>query len=242
MAYHRLVHYLSELADPRHAKGIRPVQLSSVTMMVMAMLCGRTSLKGIARFARTHVQALAEVIPLPRDKAPSYSTLQRLSQQLSSEGLCRQFNRWMPQYAQAETIAMDGKRITRTFPPKEGEKQRVTSLVSFFSHPRQLICGVGKLDNDKPSEIDVVQALIGTLRIERSVVTLDALPCQKKRWPRLLPRATATSSPSKAINRRSLSASRGRRRMQRRRPGVGAKAAMVMIPVVGAHAGRPRRR
>ncbi len=135
-----------ELADPRHAKGIRPVQLSSLTIMVMAMLCGRTSLKGIARFARTHVQALAEVIPLPRDKAPSYSTLQRLSQQLSIEGLCRQFNRWMPQYAQAETIAIDGKRITRTFPPKEGEKQRVTSLVSFFSHPRQLICGVGKLD------------------------------------------------------------------------------------------------
>lgn len=206
MAYHSLVHYLSELEDPRHAKGIRHVQLSSLTIMVMAMLCGRTSLKGIARFARTHVQALAEVIPLPRDKAPSYSTLQRLSQQLSIEGLGRQFNRWMQQYAQAETIAMDGKSITSTFQQKEGEKQRFTSLVSFFSHSRQLICCVGKLDNDKHSEIDLVQELIGTLRIERSVFTLDALHCQKKRWPGLLPRVTATSSPSKAINRRSIRA------------------------------------
>lgn len=206
MAYHSLVHYLSELEDPRHAKGIRHVQLSSLTIMVMAMLCGRTSLKGIARFARTHVQALGEVIPLPRNKAPSYSTLQRLSRQLSIESVCRQFNRWMQQYAQAETIAIDGKSITSTFQQAEGEKQRFTSLVSFFSHSRQLICSVGKLDNDKRSEIELVQELIGTLRIERSVFTLDALHCQKKRWPRLLPRATVTSSPSKAINPCSISA------------------------------------
>jgi hypothetical protein len=80
MATQSLIHYLSELEDPRHAKGIRHAQLSTLTIMVMAVLSGITSLKGIARFARTHRQALAEVIPLPRNKAPSYSTLQRLSQ------------------------------------------------------------------------------------------------------------------------------------------------------------------
>ena len=192
MAAASLVDYLSKLEDPRHAKGIRHVQLSTLTIMVMAMLCGITSLKGIARFARAHVQALAEVIPLPRNKAPSYSTLQRLSQQLDIEALCQQFNRWMEQYLSSEAICVDGKSITSTFQQAPGEKQRFTSLVSFFGQRSQLILQVGRLENDKRSEIAVVQELIGKLRITRSVFTLDALHCQKKRWPRLLPRATAT--------------------------------------------------
>jgi hypothetical protein len=160
--------------------------------MVMAMLCGITSLKGIARFARTHVHALAEVIPLPRNKTPSYSTLQRLSQHLDIEALCQQFNGWMEQYLSSETICVDGKSITSTFQQLPGEKQRFTSLVSFFGQRSQLILQVGKLENDKRSEIAVVQELIGKLGIERSVFTLDALHCQKKPWPRLLPRVMVT--------------------------------------------------
>jgi len=60
MSPHSLIHYLADIADPRHAKGIRHPQLSTLTIMVMAMLCGHTSLKGIARFARTHVELLAQ--------------------------------------------------------------------------------------------------------------------------------------------------------------------------------------
>lgn len=204
MTDHSLVHYLAELDDPRHAKGVRHLQLSTLTIMVMAMLCGRTSLKGMARLARAHVQALAEVIPLPRNKAPSYSTFQRLSQQLNNESLGVHFNRWMPPYVPAETIAIDGKSITSTFQQHGQDKQRFTALVSFFGHHSHLIGCIGKLENDKRSEIDLVHELISTLRLERSVFTLDALHCQKKRWPKLLPKATATLSRSRAINPRSI--------------------------------------
>ena len=82
MSTHSLIDYLAEIDDPRHAKGIRHPQLSTLAIMVMAVLCGKTSLKGIARFARTHVEVLAQYIPLPRDKAPSFSTFQRLSHQV----------------------------------------------------------------------------------------------------------------------------------------------------------------
>jgi len=193
MSANSLIHYLAELEDPRHARGIRHPQLSTLTIMVMAMLCGKTSLKGIARFARSHSQALAAVIPLPRNKAPSFSTIQRLSQQLSFECLCESFNRWMSQYQPAETIAIDGKSITSTFQQSAEGKQSFTSLVSFFSQQSQLIGPIAMLENDKCSEIEVVQKLIDTLQIEKAVFTLDALHCQKKRWPRLLPRDMATS-------------------------------------------------
>jgi hypothetical protein len=156
------------------------------------MLCGHTSLKGIARFARTHVELLAQYIPLPRNKPPSFSTVQRLSHQVDCGQVCEQFNRWMGQYTVSETLAVDGKSITSTVTKTVEGKQTFTSLVSFFGQRSPLIRHVGKLENDKRSEIDVVHELIGTLRIERSVFTLDALHCQKKQWPRLLPRVTAT--------------------------------------------------
>ena len=208
MSPHSLLHYLAEIDDPRHAKGIRHPQLSTLTIMVMAMLCGKTGLKGIARFARTHVELLAQYIPLPRNKPPSFSTIQRLSHQVDCGQVCQQFNRWMGQYRAGETLAGDGKSITSTVTQTAEGKQTFTSLVSFFGQCSHLIRQVGKLENDKRSEIDVVQELIGTLRIERSVFTLDALHCQKKRWPRLLSKATATSLPSNRTSPRSMRPSR----------------------------------
>ena len=201
MSYQSLIHYLSDLDAPRHGKGVRHPQLSTLSIMVMAMLCGRTGLQGIARFARTHVALLAQFIPLPRDKPPSYSTFQRLSQQLDFDQLCTCFNRWIAQYTQAQTLAIDGKSITSTVKENTEGKQSITSLVSFFGQHSQLIHHVGKLDNDKRSEIHLVQQLIETLRIDPTVFTLDALHCQKKRWPRLLPKGMVTSSPSRVINR-----------------------------------------
>jgi len=90
----------------------------------------------------------------------------------------------MGQYTVSETLAVDGKSITSTVTKTVEGKQTFTSLVSFFGQRSQLIRHVGKLENDKRSEIDVVHELIGTLRIERSVFTLDALHCQKTQWPR----------------------------------------------------------
>jgi hypothetical protein len=119
---------------------------------------------------------------------------------LDIDALCRQFNRWMAQYPSSEAIFVDGKSIASTFQQVPGEKQRFTSLVSFFGQRSQLILQVRKLENDNRSEIDVVQELIGKLQIERSVFTLDALHCQKKQWPRLLPKATAISSRSKVTS------------------------------------------
>jgi hypothetical protein len=55
----------------------RPEQVSLLLVVILAMLCGKTSLKSIARFGKAHRQELARRIPLPRGKAPSFSTLQR---------------------------------------------------------------------------------------------------------------------------------------------------------------------
>ncbi len=78
----------------------------------MAMLCGKTSLKSIERFAKTHRSELAEHMPLPRGKVPSYSIFQRASVRLKIDGTCAAFNKWMCQYMKPEPMAVDGKSIT----------------------------------------------------------------------------------------------------------------------------------
>jgi hypothetical protein len=173
-----LIVYLGEIEDPRQGRGKRHEQLSILVFMIMAMLCGKTSLKSIARFAKAHHIELGQHIPLPRGKVPSYSTFQRASLRMKRDDICAAFNQWMSQYVKAEPIAIDGKSITSTV--TDNGKQAFTALVSFFGQRSQLIYRIGVLENDKGSEIHRVQGLLKTMQIERSIFTLDALHCQKK--------------------------------------------------------------
>jgi hypothetical protein len=72
-----LVHYLKNIEDYRHPKGKRHQFLPSLIIMIMAMTCGYTGLRAMARFAHIHRDLLKEYLPLPRGKAPSCPTLQR---------------------------------------------------------------------------------------------------------------------------------------------------------------------
>ncbi len=153
-----LIMFLSEIEDTRQARGKRHEQLSILVLMIMGMLCGKTSLKSIAHFAKAHHVELAQHVPLPRGKVPSYSTFQRASLRVRIEATCAAFNKWMSQYVKPEPIAVDGKSITRTV-TDEG-KQAVTALVSFFGQKSQLIYRIGVLENDKGSEIHLVQSLL----------------------------------------------------------------------------------
>ena len=174
-----IVYFLGQIEDNRKAKGKRHEQLSLLIFMILAMLCGKTSLKDMARFGKTHREELARHIPLPRGKPPSFSTLQRLSRRLSIHSLVENFNGWMSQYIKEEAIAADGKSITSTVKEVDG-KQSFTSLVSFFGQNSRLIYQIGVLENDKKSEIHVVQELLRVLQVNKAVFTLDALHCQTK--------------------------------------------------------------
>jgi hypothetical protein len=78
-----LVSYLAKIKDPRKVKGIRHDQTTTLLIMIMAIMCGHTGMNAMARFAKSHSADLVEVMPLPRGKAPSSSTIQRLSRAIN---------------------------------------------------------------------------------------------------------------------------------------------------------------
>ena len=170
-----LVDYLNEIKDPRKARGIRHEQLSTLVIIIMAMMCGHTSLKAISRFAKAHEEELSEHVPLPRNRVPSYATFQRLSQQIGFDEVCAKFNEWMSDYMAGEGIAIDGKSIRSTLSNSHSAAQNFVSLVSLYGQKSGLVRQVGMLENKKESEIKVVQALLREFDVKHSVFTLDAL-------------------------------------------------------------------
>lgn len=181
-----LVHYLKNIEDYRHPKGKRHQLLPSLIIMIMAMTCGYTGLRAMARFAQIHRERLNQYLPLPRGKTPSCPTLQRLSKGIDFTQVIHCFNEWMSQYLTAERIAIDGKSITSTVSSSQEPDQNFVSLVSFFSQHRQLILKVGAFENHQTSEIAVVQELLSQFEITTAVFTLDALHCQKNTVPTLV--------------------------------------------------------
>lgn len=179
MSQQSLVVFLADIEDTRKAKGRYHQQLAILIIMVMGMLCGNTSLKSIARFAKSHRRELAACLPLRYGRVPSYSTLQRTAHRLDMQQVCEAFNAWMAQFSD-ETMAIDGKSIRSTVQTTDEGKQGFVSLVSFFGQTRQLIHHIGCYENDKRSEQHLVQQLLERLDINKTVFTLDALHCQKK--------------------------------------------------------------
>jgi predicted transposase YbfD/YdcC len=175
-----LIHYLEQIEDPRHKRGIRHRQIAILIIMILAILCGYTGLRAQARFAKAHQKMLGEFLPLPRGKVPSYWTLRELIKSIDFNQVCQAFNDWMAQYFFQEGIAIDGKSIKSTVTSSQNSHQSFGSTVSFFGQQTHLVRQVGILENHKTSEIQVVQQLFENFQIKKVVLTLDALHCQKK--------------------------------------------------------------
>ena len=144
-----LIPYLTKLSDSRLSKGIRHQQTPTLVIMIMSLMCGYTSFNAMARFAKHHRILLATQIPLPRGKAPSASTFQRLGNRLDIQELCQAFNQWMLNYYKPELIAIDGKSINSTVSHCHDAEQNFVSLVSFFGHQSHLVLRLGSLENSK---------------------------------------------------------------------------------------------
>ena len=74
-------------------------------------------------------------------------------------------------------VAFDGKTLRGSF--DKFTDTRPAHLVSAFAADSALVLGHLEID-DKSNEIPAVQRLLGELGLANSVVTVDALHCQKK--------------------------------------------------------------
>src|SRR5271166_5930584 len=165
------------LPDPRQ-RGKITYPLGEVLLLcLLAVLGGAETFVDIARFGEKKLDLLRRFRPF-RDGTPSHDHLGDIFATLDAEAFQRCFVSWVAALTgvPAEVIAIDGKTLRRSY-QKKGAKAPI-HMVSAFAARQRLVLGQVKVA-DKSNEIVAIPALLDMLAIEGSVVTIDAMGCQR---------------------------------------------------------------
>jgi hypothetical protein len=173
---------LAEIEDPRRAEG-KLYRLPHVVLFaILAMLAGANSYRAIHSFIDVHLVRLRDFFVLPWRRAPAYSTIRFILQQLDPASVEQVFRRHAAVlHAQAgdewqRHVAIDGKALRRSF--NHFQDRKAAHILSAFASDAALV--LAHLDCDeKSNEIPAVQTLLAELDLAGTLITVDAMHCQK---------------------------------------------------------------
>lgn len=178
-----LITQLKKVRDFRTKQGQRHPLWLVLVLVIMGTMSGCIGYRGLGDFVKRHQQSLIEILEIPKERVPSYSTIRRVMMRVNFEELTQIFNEWASQYVELsslEWLATDGKSIKATVQDYSSAYQRFISVVSMFSSQQGQVVGLQTMDNKHTSEIATVQNLIAILDLKGVVFSFDALHCQKK--------------------------------------------------------------
>lgn len=178
-----LLSQLSVITDPRRAEG-KLYRLPHVLLFsILAIVSGANSYRGIRTFMKVHRTRLNKAFGIDWKRAPVHSAVRYILQGLKVadvESAFRHHAADISGTSQAGTtraLALDGKVLKQSFDSFNDVRAR--QILSAFATDTKLVLAHMDID-EKSNEIPAVQQLLKELGIEKHVVTLDALHCQKK--------------------------------------------------------------
>lgn len=123
MATGSILERLHRVRDPRRRQGRRYPLPGLLGAMILAVMQGENSLRGIAQWMRLHWEEIAEPLNLWATKgAPSYGTLWNLLASLDPKEL----NQVLPGAEEGEGYALDGKHLRGSKRQSQAALQVVT--------------------------------------------------------------------------------------------------------------------
>jgi predicted transposase YbfD/YdcC len=177
-----LIAVLSEIPDPRHARGKRHPLPAVLALVCVAILCGYRSYSAIAQWARVYPRDLVVALGLTHPTPPCAATLSTILRQLDLTQLEAKLGAWAqnvltalpPGPTEDEAVALDGKTLRGS----QHQGALNVHLLSALSHRLGLTLGQQAVD-DKTNEIAHVVPLLRTLVLEGHIFTMDALLTQR---------------------------------------------------------------
>lgn len=171
--------YFTNLTDPRQPGKIKHKLLEMVIMTICAVIAGCDVWEDIVDFCRVKEQWFKESLQMElANGIPSHDTMQRVWAMIHPEEFEKCFRSWVSSVCRAtdgEIISIDGKTLRRS-----GSKERnPVHMVSAWASQNQLVLGQLAVE-EKSNEITAVPALLEMLDVEGSVITADAMSCQKE--------------------------------------------------------------
>ena len=177
MEQERLKADLEQMEDPRRTNGGHILhKLEDIIIIgLCTIVCGGEDFPDMEEFGKERTEWLETFLELPHG-IPDSDTFRRVFERINPEALSECLYDWLGCHRkEGSVIAIDGKTIRGS---KRGSR-KAYHVVSAFAAENQLVLGEIVTD-EKSNEITAVPELLGALNIEDSIVTADAMICQKK--------------------------------------------------------------
>ena len=165
------------LEDPRSGNAGLHDFHELLMIALCAVLCGGQGAVDMAEFAKAKEPFLRGFLKLANG-VPSHDTFSRLFRQLDPEQFRATFQRFMARFSEQcqGVVAIDGKVLRRSF-DRASEKSAL-HMVSAWGCEQRLV--LAQIPTDaKSNEITAVPKLLAMLSLKGTIVTTDALNCQR---------------------------------------------------------------
>jgi predicted transposase YbfD/YdcC len=182
-----IIGHFETLPDPRHSKNQRHLLIDVVVISVCAVIAGAEGPTAIERWAKAKGGWLKELLELPNG-IPSHDTVRRVLQALNPEAFQKCFEEWISscllgkdgQKSSSKSskrhIAIDGKSLRRSHDRKS--ELGPLHLVSAWASDEGISLGQIATE-EKSNEITAIPALLNRIDVKDTIVTIDAMGCQR---------------------------------------------------------------
>ena len=173
-----LLNYFRDVTDPR-VERTKLYKLENIlAIAICATICGAEGWYEMAFFGQCKQRWLETFLELPNG-IPSDDTFRRVISSLQPDEFEGCFQRWTKAISnhQSDIIAIDGKTLRRSH-DNANEKSAI-HIVSAWACENKMVFGQIATD-EKSNEITAIPKLLEMLVLDGSVVTIDAMGCQKK--------------------------------------------------------------
>lgn len=167
---------LCEIEDPRRAAGRRYSLPGILSLIVAGMLCGKLSLRAIARWGRRLSGEQLELIGITRGTSPGQTTMHTLLVRLDPGKVEDAFGKWIRSIMGDSPIhiAIDGKSIKAS---ATTEYPALHLLSAFCANVSGVLYQTPVMA--KHNEISGAYELLEDIPIKDNVISGDAIFCQK---------------------------------------------------------------
>jgi predicted transposase YbfD/YdcC len=169
----------AEVPDPRREHMRLHNLWDIIAITILAVVAGADSWVEVAKYGVSKYSFLLTFLELPNG-IPSHDTFCRVFALLKPTALQDGFIKWVQAIAEAtlgRLVAIDGKTARHSF--DKGAGKGPLHMVSAWASENRLLLGQQACDC-KSNEITAIPELIKNIEISGSIVTIDAMGCQKE--------------------------------------------------------------
>jgi predicted transposase YbfD/YdcC len=172
--------HFETLEDPRlDNHNLRHELIDILVITILGTICGADGWTEIYEFALAKEDWLKTFLSLPNG-IPSHDTFGRVFSLINPDKFEACFYAWIDSLdidTNKEIIAIDGKSLRGSANKRKNHK--LLHLVSAWAVNNRILLGQVKT-SEKSNEIEAIPRLLNMLDIKNSIVTIDAMGCQKE--------------------------------------------------------------